>query len=114
MTSQPTAFHPLPAAFVDRVAERFRVIGEPMRVRLLEALRDGEATVQDLQAATGGSQQNVSKHLGVLHREGIVRRRKDGNFSVYSIADPMVFALCDEVCGALRRELDELEALLRA
>ena len=83
-----------------------------MRIRLLETLRDGEATVQDLQEATDASQQNVSKHLGVLLRAGIVGRRKEGNFSVYSIVDPMVFSFCEEVCGGMRRELDELGVLL--
>ena len=73
---------------MERVAERFRVLGEPMRIRLLEAMRDGEMSVHDLQEATGASQQNVSQHLGVLLRAGIVSRRKEGNFSLYSIADP--------------------------
>ena len=83
-----------------------------MRISLLDVLRDGEATVRELQEATGASQQNVSKHLGVLLRAGVVDRRKEGNFSLYSIADPMVFALCEQVCGGLRREVDELGALL--
>ena len=88
------------------------MLGEPMRIRLLDLLREGEASVRELQEATGASQQNVSQHLGVLLRSGIVDRRKQGNFSVYSIADPTVFALCEEVCGGLRRQLDELGALL--
>jgi DNA-binding transcriptional ArsR family regulator len=104
--------HPLPGPLVERIAERFRVLGEPMRIRLLEALREGEASVRDLQEATGASQQNISQHLGVLLRAGIVGRRKDGNFSIYSITDPVVFSLCDEVCGGLLRQLDELNSLL--
>jgi DNA-binding transcriptional ArsR family regulator len=104
--------HPLPPELIDRIAERFRVLGEPMRIRLLEALRDGEATVGELQEATGASQQNVSKHLSVLLRAGIVGRRRQGNFAVYSIEDPMVFSLCEEVCGGMRREVEELGALL--
>lgn len=104
--------HPLPELLVERVAERFRVLGEPMRIRLLEAMREGELSVKKLQEATGASQQNVSQHLGVLLRAGIVGRRKEGNFSLYAIADPVVFSLCDEVCDGLRRELDELDALL--
>jgi DNA-binding transcriptional ArsR family regulator len=106
--------HPLPAPLIERIAERFRVLGEPMRIALLEALREGEATVTDLQEATGASQQNVSKHLGVLLRAGIVDRRRKANFAVYSIADPAVFSLCEEICGGLRRELDELDSLLRS
>jgi DNA-binding transcriptional ArsR family regulator len=84
-----------------------------MRIKLLDALREGEATVQDLEEATGASQQNVSKHLGVLLRAGIVARRKQGNFSVYSIADEAIFSLCEEVCGGLQRQLSELDALLK-
>jgi DNA-binding transcriptional ArsR family regulator len=106
--------HPLPLALIERIAERFRVLGEPMRIRLLEALRDGDATVGELQEATGASQQNVSKHLGVLLRAGIVGRKKQGNFAVYSIVDPMVFSLCEEVCGGMQREIEELGALLEA
>jgi DNA-binding transcriptional ArsR family regulator len=112
MATKTTMPHPLPDALVERVAERFRILGEPMRIRLLEALREGEASVRELQEATGASQQNVSQHLGVLLRAGIVGRRKEGNFSLYSITDPVVFALCDEVCGGLRRQVDELDALL--
>ena len=113
MPAIPSAPHPLPDQLVDLIAQRFRVLGEPMRIKLLDRLRDGEATVQELQDATGGSQQNVSKHLGVLLGAGLVRRSKRGNFAVYAIADPGVFALCDQVCGGLRRQLSELDAALQ-
>ena len=112
MATKTKVPHPLPAPLVERIAERFKVLSEPTRIRLLDSLRDGEATVSELQEATGASQQNVSQHLGVLLRAGIVGRRKQGNFSLYSITDPVIFSLCDEVCGGLRRELDELDALL--
>jgi DNA-binding transcriptional ArsR family regulator len=103
---------PLPAPLAEAIAERFRVLGDPMRIRLLDALRDGSATVQELQRATDASQQNVSKHLGVLLRSGLVSRTKEGNFSVYEIADEGVFELCEQVCGGMRRQLEELDALL--
>ncbi len=92
--------HPLPAPLVELIAERFRVLGEPMRIRLLDALREAPATVQELQRATGASQQSVSKHLGVLLRSGLVSRSKEGNFSLYAIADEGVFEL---VRAGLRR-----------
>ncbi len=104
--------HPLPAPLVELIAERFRVLSEPMRIRLLDALREGPASVQELQRATGASQQNVSKHLGMLLRGGLVSRSKEGSFSRYAIADEGVFELCEQVCGGLRRQLDELDALL--
>ena len=104
--------HPLPEPLVDLIAARFRVLGEPMRIKLLDRLREGDATVQELQLAVGASQQNVSKHLGVLLNAGMVARTKQGTKSLYSIADHGVFELCDQVCGGLRRQLAELEAIL--
>jgi DNA-binding transcriptional ArsR family regulator len=105
--------HPLPEPLVELIAGRFRVLAEPMRIKLLDRLRDGDATVLELQQAVGASQQNVSKHLGVLLNAGIVSRSKQGTSSLYSISDPGVFALCDQVCGGLRRQVAELDAILQ-
>jgi DNA-binding transcriptional ArsR family regulator len=113
MSSRTDSPDPLSAPLLELIAERFRVLGEPMRIRLLEALRGGPATVGELRDVTGASQQNVSKHLGVLHRSGLVSRRKEGNFSLYAIADDGVFALCEQVCGDMRRRADDLDALLQ-
>jgi DNA-binding transcriptional ArsR family regulator len=104
--------HPLPEALVDRIAARFRVLGEPMRIRILERLREREASVQELTDAIGVSQQNVSKHLGVLFAAGMVGRRKHGTFTYYRIVDQTVFELCEQVCGAVQREFDELAVAL--
>ena len=104
--------HPLPVPLVELIAQRFRVIGEPMRIRILDHLRDGPATVGGLQEALDTSQQNVSKHLGVLHQAGIVGREKRGNNAVYSIADETVFDLCEQVCGGLQRRIAELDGVL--
>jgi DNA-binding transcriptional ArsR family regulator len=105
--------HPLPEPLIELVAQRFRVLGEPMRIRLLDRLREGDATVGELQQALGASQQNVSKHLGILHAAGMVSRTKQGNSTRYAISDPSVFELCDQVCGGVRRQLQELEAILQ-
>ena len=113
MASDGAVPHPLPEPLIDLVAQRFRVLGEPMRIKLLDRLRDGAATVGELQQALGASQQNVSKHLGVLHAAGMVSRTKDGNHARYAISDPSVFELCDQVCGGVRRQVAELDALLR-
>jgi ArsR family transcriptional regulator len=95
------------------VAERFRTLGEPMRLRLLHALRDGERSVGDLVDEVGGGQANVSKHLQLLHRMGFVQRRKEGTTALYRISDPSVFKLCELVCGGMRDELEEKRRLLR-
>lgn len=104
--------HPLPDPVVELVARRFRVIGEPMRIRILDRLRDGEASVLELADALAASQQNVSKHLGVLHDAGIVSRRKDGTHAYYAIADESVLDLCEQVCGGLQRQFAELARLV--
>ena len=104
--------HPLPDPLVELIAQRFRIIGEPMRIKLLDRLRDGEASVQELTEALDASQQNVSKHLGVLHQAGIVSRRKERNHVFYAIADESVFTLCEQVCGGLSRQLAELAELI--
>ena len=105
--------HPLPTQLVELIAQRFRVLGEPMRIKLLDRLRAGAASVGELQAALGASQQNISKHLGILHDAGMVSRTKQGNRTVYAISDPGVFELCDQVCGGLRRQLQELDVILQ-
>ena len=112
MSTIETIPHPLPEPLVELIAERFRVIGEPMRIRILDHLRDGPATVNELRDALGATQQNVSKHLGVLHQAGIVRREKQGNHVRYWVADESVFELCEQVCGGLRRRLAELDRML--
>ena len=105
---------PLTDLLVDLVAQRFRVLGEPMRIKLLDRLREGEASVGELQQALGASQQNVSKHLGILHAAGMVSRAKRGTSVVYTIADPAVFDICDQVCGGIRRQIAGLESILQA
>lgn len=110
---RPAVPHPLPAQLADVIAERFRVIGEPMRIRLLDHLRDGPMTVNELAGALGATQQNVSKHLSVLAGAGIVGREKDGNRVRCHITDPSVFELCELVCGGLREQVAELDSLLK-
>ena len=102
----------IPDELVELIARRLRVIGEPMRIRILNHLRDTELSVTQLVELTGATQQNVSKHLGVLHEAGIVSRRKSANQSLYRILDDTVFRLCDEVCGTIQRQLGELNQLL--
>ena len=103
---------PLPDPLIELIAQRFRVIGEPMRIKLLDALRDGDATVGELTDRLGASQQNVSKHLGVLHQAGVVSRTKQGTSVRYGIADPTVFDLCEQVCGGLRQQASQLDLIL--
>jgi DNA-binding transcriptional ArsR family regulator len=104
---------PIPNRLVGLIADRFRLLSEPMRVRALDHLRaSGEASVGELAAELGTSQQNVSKHLAALHTAGIVARRRDGNRVLYSVTDESVLVICEAVCGSLERQVDELGELL--
>lgn len=104
--------HPIPEPLAELVAQRFRVLGDPNRIRLLDALRDGESTVNELTERLGATQQNVSKHLGVLHQAGFVSRTKRGTFCIYAIADESVFGICEQVCGGVRDQVRELDQIL--
>lgn len=99
---------------LEMVAGRFRLLGDPMRLRLLQVLGPDERTVADLAERCGTSQANTSKHLGVLLRAGLVMRRKEGLFVHYRVADPSVFRMCDLVCGSIKdrltRDLSQFEA----
>lgn len=90
---------------MEEVARRFRLLGEPVRLRLLRALESGERSVNDLASALGGNQGNVSRHLAALADGGILKRRREGNNVYYSIADPVVFRLCDLVCNSAQRQI---------
>ena len=86
------------------IARRFAVLSEPMRLRLLHALFDGEKNVAALVELTGGTQANVSRHLQTLADAGMLARRKEGLQVFYTIADPSIFELCELVCGSLEKQ----------
>jgi DNA-binding transcriptional ArsR family regulator len=108
----PEIHHPLPDELVELIARRFAVLAEPTRIKLLDRLRVGEASVQELTETIGSTQQNVSKHLGVLRQAGIVGRRRAGNYAYYSIVDEGVLALCEGVCGSLAEQLESLREIV--
>ena len=87
------------------IADRFKVLGEPMRLKILHAVWDDERTVSEIMEAVGGLQANVSKHLAVLQHAGLVSRRKEGLHVFYRIADESVFDLCEVVCESLHDRL---------
>jgi len=96
---------PLSEDALQLVARRFAVLSEPMRLRLIQALFDGEKNVSQLVEASGGTQANVSRHLQTLLTAYILGRRKEGLQVYYSISDPTIPPLCDVVCGAIEKQL---------
>jgi len=95
----------MPEAVLSRVAERFRLLGEPARLRILNALRENrELTVTQLVELTALGQANLSKHLQLLHAAAFVSRRREGLYVWYAIADQETIELCDLMCARLERE----------
>jgi DNA-binding transcriptional ArsR family regulator len=96
----------------DLVARRFRTLGEPYRLRILQELEAGEKSVGELVAALDGNQPNVSKHLQILTDAGLIARRRESTSIFYAISDPMVFKLCALVCSSeAKKSQREFEAL---
>jgi len=92
------------AGMLESIARRFRLLGEPMRLRIVQSLLPGERTVNEIVEATEASQSNVSKHLHALTQGGLLERRREGNNIYYSIADKVVFKLCDLMCASAERQ----------
>lgn len=95
----------MPDEAFDEIAQRFRVLSDPLRLKILFHIGKGELTVTEIVARTGGSQSNVSKHLATLSTHGLVQRRREGTSAYYSVADGSIFDLCDQVCGGIERGL---------
>lgn len=97
----------------EAVAERFRMMGDPLRLKLLNHLRSGERSVGELVEATGASQPNVSKHLSLLRHAGLVSRRQEGTSVYYAVTDPVIFNLCEIVCDSIERKVEGRHGPLR-
>jgi DNA-binding transcriptional ArsR family regulator len=106
------AKHPMTVEQLNLVADRFKVLAEPVRLQLLQALMPGERTVGELAGKTGLSQANVSKHLQLLLAHDLVARRKEGLFAYYQLADETVFQLCELVCRSLESSTRERQRQL--
>ncbi len=94
-------------AVFERIAERLKSLADPTRLLILHLLQRGEMRVSDILAEVGGSQANVSKHLGVLRQAGFVTCRRDGVNMYYSVADHSVFRICRAICDGIERAAKE-------
>lgn len=102
----------MPDEALELVAARFRLLGDPSRLRILNLLMQRSLSVQEIVDASGLTQTNVSRHLGLLRRDGVVARTRAGNRAIYAIADPAVRRLCEVVCSGLSDRLTgDLDAL---
>ena len=97
---------------LELVAARFKVMAEPLRLRILQELEGGEMSVGEITEAVESTQPNVSKHLKMLQEAGLLGRRQEGNTVYYSIADASVFEICDVVCSSIRERLSAQAGIL--
>lgn len=98
--------NPLTGKALEMVAGRFRLLSEPVRLRILQELQADEQSVGALVELLDLQQANVSKHLQLLHQAGVVTRRREGLQVFYRIADPSIFDLCNLVCGSIEQQLE--------
>jgi DNA-binding transcriptional ArsR family regulator len=84
---------------LEHVAAFFRALAVPLRLKILNALREGERNVGEITTELACSQANASKHLAVLAASGLVEKRQSGTSTYYRIRDPRIYELCDLVCG---------------
>jgi DNA-binding transcriptional ArsR family regulator len=97
--------------FLELLSTRLCAIAEPTRIRLLTILEEREATVEGLADQLAAPHQNISKHLNVLYRSGIVSRRRDGNCVWYTLADYSACRLIDQAGASLTGYLEELASI---
>jgi DNA-binding transcriptional ArsR family regulator len=94
-------------------AQLFRVLGHPVRIRMLEILVHGERSVGDLQALLDLDSSGTSQHLAALRRQGILESRRAGTSVYYRIRDPRVSQLLAVAKQILTSALSDSHALLR-
>ena len=97
---------------LELVSQRFRLLSDPMRLRILHELQQGELSVSELVERTNASQPNISKHLSSLRSQQTTKRSQNGNMAYFSIAAPYIFSLCDTVCNSMRDELEHKTSIL--
>jgi len=86
---------------VEQIAHRLRAMGNPIRLRILHAVEQGELPVHEIVDRVHGTQANVSKQLGILWNAGLVERRKEGLAVFYRLADDRMIEICRTMCDAL-------------
>ncbi|MFZ6725943.1 ArsR/SmtB family transcription factor [Undibacterium sp. MH2W] len=90
-----------------QVAGYFAALSEPTRLQILSLLRDKERNVGELAELCGYTSANISRHLAILSKHGLVAKENRGTSVFYRIADESIYTLCDVVCGSLLKQLED-------
>lgn len=97
----------------DYKAELFRTLANPVRIRILEALRvAGSLTVGEIHQRVGAEPSNVSQHLSIMRNRGVVVARREGTSMWYSVSEPELFNLLDVARIIFERQLDARAKIL--
>lgn len=96
------------------VSDYFGLLAEPTRLKILNSICDGERSVSDIVERVGASQTNVSRHLNLMYGKGVLKRRREGQMTFYSIGDPNVVTLCRTACVHMAGQLDDRSVSNRA
>lgn len=97
-------------AMLEELADFFKTLGDPVRLGLILQLKDHDFTVSELATSSGTSVANVSKHLALMRKTGLLERRKRGNQVYYAIRNRNIFEICDAICGNIREGLSLRQA----
>ncbi len=95
------------------VAQYFSVMSEPTRLKIIHAICQAERTVTEIVEATGSTQSNISRHLNLMHRHGLLSRRREGNQIYYQMADDTMTELCRTACNRIASRIDDRRPMKR-
>lgn len=104
-----SVFSKVPDSLLGLVADCFQALSDPTRLKIVRALRNGPLTVHELVALFTWTQPNISRHLSILMKAGLVKKAKDGAFVHYALANERVFTLCDTVCTHVKLTIEGYE-----
>lgn len=95
-------------SLLEQVSGYFAVLSEPTRLKIIRVLCDGEKSVNDIVEGVESTQSNVSRHLNLMYRAGVLSRRKEGTLVLYQVKEPTVVELCRTVCVHVAAKMDSV------
>jgi len=97
-------------SLLEQVSGYFAVLSEPTRLKIIHALCNGEKSVNDIVDEVASTQSNISRHLNLMYRAGVLQRRKEGTLVLYQVKEPTVVELCRTVCVHVAAKMEEVPA----
>ena len=98
--------------YLELVSRQFKILSDPLRLAVIQELKESEKCVSDLVEILNANQGNISKHLGYLSEAKMVKRRKDGLRVYYSLSSPIIVEICNIVCSKIEEDIKSQMSLL--